>query len=194
MHKAEAARLAARSFLRFFQLCTQHGWCSTARCNTLALQCATFAPHCVMSSCSATPRFRMQTRICLFFLQTTGCPYGDRCFYAHGDHELRDDPASDVPGVSPESNSRFKTRLCRWFVESNGTSCPHGMYASAKLNFCNVEWGGGKLANKCNAGDRALHRCWVPLTHGTMRLSARPQYVTAFVCTFCAYAQAFGVH
>jgi hypothetical protein len=55
---------------------------------------------------------------------------GERCLYAHGAVEMREDATGTTPGNSVETNSRYKTRLCKHWVASNGTSCPHGAYTT----------------------------------------------------------------
>lgn len=70
---------------------------------------------------------KFKTKVCIFWLQPKGCPYGDRCLYAHGAVELRDDMVGGAPGADPDANPRFKTRLCKWWASSGGTHCPHGV-------------------------------------------------------------------
>ena len=65
-----------------------------------------------------------QTRICLFFLNGN-CPFGDRCLYAHGNHELQADVVGGAPASNSELNPRFKTRMCRWWASDK--HCPHGL-------------------------------------------------------------------
>ena len=56
------------------------------------------------------PVVKFKTKVCIFFLQPQGCPYGDKCLYAHGAHEVREDPTGTTPGSSPATNSRYKVR------------------------------------------------------------------------------------
>jgi hypothetical protein len=70
---------------------------------------------------------KFKTKVCIFWLQPRGCPYGDRCLYAHGDNELRDDLVGGAPGADPDANPRYKTRMCKWWASSNGQHCPHGV-------------------------------------------------------------------
>lgn len=68
---------------------------------------------------------KFKTKVCIFWLQKN-CPYGDRCLFAHGKDQLRADQGdSHVPGIDPEVNERYKTRLCRFFL--NNEPCVHGV-------------------------------------------------------------------
>lgn len=73
------------------------------------------------------PAAKYKTKICIFWLQPGGCPYGDDCFFAHGAHELRWDKTGTCPGASPATNKKYKTRLCKHWLSSNGKYCPHGV-------------------------------------------------------------------
>jgi hypothetical protein len=70
---------------------------------------------------------KFKTKVCIFWLQPSGCPYGDKCLFAHGDHEIRQDVTGTTPGNSPATNAKYKTRMCKHWVQSMGTSCPHGI-------------------------------------------------------------------
>jgi len=68
---------------------------------------------------------KFKTKVCIFWLTPEGCPYGDRCLYAHGKLQLREDRGeSNVPGIDPDVNERYKTRLCRFMLAKS--PCPHG--------------------------------------------------------------------
>jgi hypothetical protein len=43
-----------------------------------------------------------KTRLCEEFMQTGRCKYGDRCTYAHGQHELRPPPTAGMQGERRE--------------------------------------------------------------------------------------------
>eukprot|EP01138_Halocafeteria_seosinensis_P003129 gb/GECG01003198.1/.p1 GENE.gb/GECG01003198.1/~~gb/GECG01003198.1/.p1 ORF type:complete len:558 (+),score=86.24 gb/GECG01003198.1/:1-1674(+) len=73
------------------------------------------------------PAAKYKTKICIFWLQPGGCPYGDDCFFAHGAHELRWDKTGTCPGASPATNKKYKTKLCKHWLSSNGKYCPHGV-------------------------------------------------------------------
>lgn len=91
-----------------------------------------------------------QTKICIYFLQPSGCPYGDRCLYAHGALEMREDMAGGTPSLDIVENPKLKTRMCRHWLSSNGTSCPHGtllvwffvaqvLYHHSRLEYVSLE-------------------------------------------------------
>ena len=68
---------------------------------------------------------KFKTKVCIFWLQNN-CPYGDRCLFAHGKGQLRADQGdSHVPGIDPEINERYKTRLCRFSLANE--TCVHGV-------------------------------------------------------------------
>lgn len=50
---------------------------------------------------------KLKTKICIYWLQPAGCPYGDKCLFAHGDVELREDHTGTTPGSSPSTNQRY---------------------------------------------------------------------------------------
>ena len=54
---------------------------------------------------------KFKTKICIFWLQPNGCPYADRCLYAHGADQLRSDVTGAPPGSDAEYNERYKTRM-----------------------------------------------------------------------------------
>ena len=41
-------------------------------------------------------RSKLKTKLCQFILQGAPCPYGERCAFAHGEDELRDEGAPTV--------------------------------------------------------------------------------------------------
>jgi hypothetical protein len=53
-----------------------------------------------------------------------------RCLYAHGADEMREDALGGTPGNSPATNDRYKTRMCKHWVTSVGQHCPHGEWRS----------------------------------------------------------------
>ena len=64
-------------------------------------------------------RRRWKTKPCHAWARGHGvCPRGDTCDFAHGDEELR---VYSVP-----RDARWKTRICRVFLDSCGAFCPHG--------------------------------------------------------------------
>jgi len=56
-----------------------------------------------------------KTRLCTMFMETGACPYGDRCSFAHGEHELQRPPTHGY---------QRKTRPCNRFNTPEG--CPYG--------------------------------------------------------------------
>jgi len=52
---------------------------------------------------------RVKTVICKKYDKPEGCPYGERCTFAHGQHEL---------GTQSKSNPMYKTVLCEQFKEA----------------------------------------------------------------------------
>jgi hypothetical protein len=70
---------------------------------------------------------KFKTKVCLFWLQPGGCPYGDKCLYAHGASDQREDLTGGTPGNSPATNVKYKTVVCKHWVASHGSSCPHGL-------------------------------------------------------------------
>ena len=56
-----------------------------------------------------------KTELCKWWLEGAGCPFADKCAFAHGSRELRLRPRP----------SNYKTQLCRKFV-MNGGMCPYG--------------------------------------------------------------------
>ena len=63
------------------------------------------APSRFFARCPPPPQ------ICIFWLQPNGCPYADRCLYAHGADQLRSDVTGAPPGSDAEYNERYKTRM-----------------------------------------------------------------------------------
>lgn len=60
-----------------------------------------------------------KTRLCDKFMSGAGCPYGARCHYAHGEHELRNKGETKVgPQQSEEANTlpavRWQKERKRW--------------------------------------------------------------------------------
>ena len=59
---------------------------------------------------SAKPIVRLKYEMCKNFRETGSCKYGDRCLFAHGDHELinRAPPPSTTVTVAPPASSADK--------------------------------------------------------------------------------------
>jgi len=66
------------------------------------------------------PQGRIKTVICKKYDTPEGCPFGERCTFAHGQHEL---------GTQSKSNPLYKTVLCEQFKEAE--YCERG----AQCNF-----------------------------------------------------------
>ncbi len=58
---------------------------------------------------------KIKSSLCKNFTQTGLCPYGDKCQFAHGTHELR---------CNAEINVSYKTKYCNSFL--NKRSCIYG--------------------------------------------------------------------
>jgi flagellar motor protein MotB len=68
-------------------------------------------------------RKRFKTRICHAWMKAMGrCPRGTHCDYAHGTEELRH--------VEESHDSRYRTKLCRHWLDTCGQFCPHGATCS----------------------------------------------------------------
>ena len=61
-----------------------------------------------------TGKIRYKTEICRSFKDNSICRYGQKCQFAHGDHELR----------NLNRHEKFKTELCRRFHQDS--YCPYG--------------------------------------------------------------------
>lgn len=74
----------------------------------------------------ALKRRMLKTQLCQFFRSGTGCRYGDKCAYAHGEEDLRPKPsASEIPEEFKLSNgTRPKiNKICFRFLDG---FCPFG--------------------------------------------------------------------
>ena len=58
---------------------------------------------------------KIKSSLCKNFAQTGICPYGDKCQFAHGTHELR---------CNTEVNISYKTKYCNSFL--NKKCCIYG--------------------------------------------------------------------
>lgn len=58
---------------------------------------------------------KIKSSLCKNFTQTGLCPYGDKCQFAHGTHELR---------CNAELNVSYKTKYCNSFL--NKKCCVYG--------------------------------------------------------------------
>ena len=57
------------------------------------------------SSGSPSPPVRLKYEMCKNFKETGSCKYGDRCMFAHGDHEL----INRGPAIAAASSEKSKT-------------------------------------------------------------------------------------
>ena len=90
---------------------------------------------------------RYKTSLCKKFSVNQGCPYGDKCQFAHGAQELRLTPDQNVPQNIPNLNKsqnsilNYKIVKCKnW--EKDGT-CKYGLH-------CTFAHGEEELRNKAD--------------------------------------------
>ncbi|PIC30752.1 hypothetical protein B9Z55_021890 [Caenorhabditis nigoni] len=60
---------------------------------------------------------KLKTRVCRHFESGRICPMGDRCGFAHGEHELTS---------KCETTGKRKTRICIFFAPGGDGCCPEG--------------------------------------------------------------------
>ena len=61
------------------------------------------------------PEYKLKSELCKKYIERGSCPYGIKCKFAHGCHELR-----QSMGV----NLKYKTKLCMTFFNEN--NCKYG--------------------------------------------------------------------
>jgi hypothetical protein len=73
--------------------------------------------RCFENSLKNQPSYKtkLKSSLCKNFTQTGLCPYGDKCQFAHGTHELR---------CNAELNVSYKTKYCNSFL--NKKCCVYG--------------------------------------------------------------------
>ena len=60
-----------------------------------------------ISNSSVKSIVRLKYEMCKNFRETGACKYGDRCLFAHGDHEL----INRAPAVAPEDKKESSEKL-----------------------------------------------------------------------------------
>jgi hypothetical protein len=69
------------------------------------------------------PLSNRKTRLCMKFKQMGTCPYGDKCNFAHGNHELKPHSGGGDYQFQAQRSS-YKTRMCvNW---QNSMACRYG--------------------------------------------------------------------
>lgn len=54
---------------------------------------------------------KFKTKVCLYYLQPTGCPYGERCLFSHSVSEMREDTTGTAPGTVSVISYTFNCML-----------------------------------------------------------------------------------
>ena len=71
--------------------------------------------HNFSSSSGSGEWIKEKSELCKKFLEKGSCPYGEKCKFAHGSHELRQNHGQ---------NAKYKTKECLTFF--NGCHCKYG--------------------------------------------------------------------
>lgn len=93
-----------------------------------------------------------KTKLCQTYMETGQCPYGDKCTFAHGHHELRRIPMAAVT-AKPNLTYR-KTRLCERFMTTG--NCPYGDNCTYAHGIHDLKGRGQKGAEDLRPAKRGL--------------------------------------